>query len=242
MVAGRSILIFIKAPVAGFVKTRLTPDLTPAQAAELYKAIAQDTYTVACQMPDANITVAYEPHKEFPEPGWITAPHPHPQPLSLIRERVAEGRVRVGLNWFPQAGKDLGERMGNAVETVFAKNPGPLVVIGSDLPSLTPVLLEKAFGLLRVAPVVLGPSADGGYYLIGLRESQSAVFQGIHWSQPTVLGQSIEKLKTLRCDYKLLPRRLDVDTADDLRRVRADPALVAVEFRRTMAVLRDLKR
>ena len=216
----RSILIFVKAPVAGFAKTRLASVLTPVQAAQLYQAMAEDTYKVACQVPGSRVYVAYHPHPQSAEPRWLLD--------------TSQG------GWFNQEGEELGERLQRATARVFAASPHPLVVIGSDLPGLTPTLLEKAFGLLRAAPVVLGPSADGGYYLIGLRQPQEALFQEIRWSEPTVLDQTLDRVRALHLDYKLLPRRADLDTSEDFQRLRNDPALLALEFRRTSALLRKL--
>lgn len=212
----RRILMFVKAPVAGFAKTRLSPALSAAEAAKLYHVMAQDTLTVAQQVAGASVEVAYWAHPESPDPSWL-------------------GK---NLNWFPQQGRDLGERLENAAAYLLKKESRPLVIVGSDLPGLTTALLEKAFGLLARASVVLGPSEDGGYYLIGLTGLHPELFSGISWSQSVVFAQTVKKLNDGRVPYKLLPGRRDLDTAEDLRRFQEHPDWISPDFKATRDLLK----
>src|SRR5438093_10343209 len=132
----RNLLLFVKAPVPGFVKTRLTPPLTPEEAAQLSHAMAQDTLEVACQVKDTTVWIACQFHPELPSGHGL--------------------KVCQGVQGFEQEGDTLGERLQHATARVFEQKGGPVVVIGSDLPGLTSALLETAFGLLRSCPVVVG--------------------------------------------------------------------------------------
>jgi rSAM/selenodomain-associated transferase 1 len=193
MVKG-TILIFIKAPVPGRVKTRLTPALGPDGAAQFYRAMARDTLQVARQVPGATVNAAYQTHNDFPDPSWLSHQ----------------------VDWFLQEGKDLGERLSHATRKVFAEHAGPAVIVGSDLPTLTPDLLQTAFEHLKARPVVLGPSVDGGYYLIGLAGAVPALFKRISWSSSKVFRQTQEILSREKIPVEVLPLERDIDTPDDL--------------------------
>ena len=213
----KSICLFVKAPVAGRVKTRLMPAIGARACADLYQAMAEDTFAVASQVPDTSVSVAYEASPDFPAPDWLPG-------------------VRA---WFPQEGAGLGDRLSQAVRVAFAAGAGPLLVIGSDLPSLTTELLGKAFALLESAPLVLGPSADGGYYLIGLRDPRIELFNGIAWSTPRVFAQTVERAAEAGLGYRRLPVRRDLDTPADLAAYQTREAISA-EFHATSAVLGGL--
>jgi uncharacterized protein len=102
---------------------------------------------------------------------------------------------------------------------VFAGGASRVVLIGSDLPQLSPLTLEAAFEALRGgAPLVLGPSTDGGYYLVGLTQPQPQLFD-IRMSTPHVLAQTLERADQLGLEYSLLPEDFDIDTGADLERL-----------------------
>ena len=91
------------------------------------------------------------------------------------------------------------------------------IIIGGDLPTLPLGRLRAAFSALEQKPVVLGPSLDGGYYLIGLRAPQPELFEGVAWSTPQVLEQTVQRLNQLGLEMACLEPWYDVDTVDDLR-------------------------
>jgi rSAM/selenodomain-associated transferase 1 len=215
----RNLLIFIKAPASGFAKTRLVPPLVPAEAAALSQAMARDTLAVARQVAGTSIHLAYQPHPDWPTPDFLD-----------LR----------GVKWFPQVGDDLGQRLEQAIRAVFAGGSRRVSVIGSDLPSLTPAILEQAFELLEESPLVFGPSEDGGYYLAGLRQPWLTLFQKMPWSEPTLLERTLAAASQLKLEHRLLPRLRDLDTADDLSLLRRDPAQLSVFFHDTIAFLREL--
>ncbi len=115
-----------------------------------------------------------------------------------------------------QTGMDLGERMDNAFKAGFDQGCDRIVLVGSDCPGLTVDILEEAFQALDHHPVVLGPASDGGYYLIGLKQRLSIVFQDISWGTEKVLEETRKALSTLEVSCALLERLSDVDTPEDL--------------------------
>lgn len=193
------IMVFVKAPVPGRVKTRLCPPLSPTQAATLYIAFAKDTLEAARSAANSQVDVFYDSSADFPDLGWLE-PVP-PLPFS------------------PQKGDDLGMRLDLAFDGTFSRGTGKAVAIGSDTPHIEPAAIERAFSLLDRADVVLGPAADGGYHLIGLKEPCSFLFQGISWSTASVLRQTLERAKQRGLRTAMLPALFDVDTISDLRKL-----------------------
>lgn len=118
-----------------------------------------------------------------------------------------------------QIGELLGDRMHQAFEFEFNLNQSEKVVmIGTDCPDLTTTILEEAFNALEEKNVVLGPSEDGGYYLIGMNGFHPELLQEIEWSTEKVLEQTIEKCKKYKKTFALLPTLNDIDNEEDLRR------------------------
>lgn len=125
----------------------------------------------------------------------------------------------VDCRFVAQEGNDLGERMKNSFFSAFASGFRRVVLIGSDSPDLPCEFLRKAFVALRTHEVVLGPSFDGGYYLIGFRDDTflPAVFEGISWGSSTVFQNTLEGIKNAGCNVSLLPVWGDVDTIVDVK-------------------------
>jgi rSAM/selenodomain-associated transferase 1 len=202
-----------KHPVPGRVKTRLAAVLGPERACELYRAFVLDLAERLARLPYA-VTWAYWP----PEAPFSTL-----VPGMLCR---------------PQAGRDLGERMAWAVETVLAEGAGPVLVIGADAPHVSEASLAEAVSALAAgADVALGPADDGGYYLIGLRALAPALFTGIAWSTADVLAITRARAAEAGLRVHLLPPAFDVDEVADLERLRAVLARGEVILPRTAAVL-----
>ena len=212
-----TLVIFVKAPMAGRVKTRLCPPLTSFQAATLYRAFAKDTLALACRVRShAPVVchVAYEPHAAAPDPSWLGN----------------------GFAWSCQRGTALGARLTHAVAEAFARGADPLVIIGSDTPDLPPERIAEAFDALRRHQLVMGPASDGGYYLIGLRRPLPRLFQAVEWSTPRVFAQTLARAADLHVTVAQLPPRRDLDTWADVaawRRTAASRA--AVHTRRRLA-------
>ncbi len=187
------LILFAKNPTPGTVKTRLQTRYTPQQAAEVYRAFIQDSLESAQGLSVDRWILAYTPSD-------------------------AESQIRsiAGPKWdlLPQTGSDLGERMRHAALQSFAQDATRVVILGTDLPSLPPSYVEEALELLRENEIVLGPTVDGGYYLVGLSNPHESIFQGINWGTEKVFSQTLELTK--RLSLGLIPVWYDVDTPDDL--------------------------
>jgi len=120
------------------------------------------------------------------------------------------------LHYVEQQGADLGERLENAAAAAFLDGAKRVVIIGTDCPGLDADHLHAALRALQQAEVVLGPAADGGYYLIGLSQHHREFFEGIDWGTERVLQQTLAKARAARCRVHLLPQLADVDHPEDL--------------------------
>jgi uncharacterized protein len=194
--------VMAKAPRVGAVKTRLCPPLRAPEAAELARCFLLDAVERVRSVAGARPIMAYAPieaHAQFEE----AAP---------------------GFTLIPQRGGDLGERQLHLVEEILGLGLQAALVIGTDSPTLPRECLDEAVSLV-MAPdvdVVLGPTEDGGYYLIGLRAPWPALFADIPWSTPAVLGRTLERAQRLGLRVACLPTWFDVDTGSDLERLRVD--------------------
>jgi rSAM/selenodomain-associated transferase 1 len=196
-----ALIVFVKAPVPGKVKTRLQAPLSNVQAARMYEAFVRDAIFGARLCGEADVAVAYEPHLKRPDLAWLedlTCPEDAPP-------------------WFPQAEGDLGTRLIAAFERAFRGGADKVVVIGSDCPDLDPAILRQAFARLDDAQAVLGPAEDGGYYLIGLRAPMPHLFMKMEWSDSEVLKRTLARLRLRGESFHLMPERSDVDTFGDLK-------------------------
>ena len=191
-----ALIIFAKLPRVGEVKTRLGKSIGMEKAAEIYKQFAEDAFTLADAMKSQGVTIYV-----FFAPG-------------AEKDEVDEWVGRDFL-YVVQAGENLGERMQHAFERTFADGAKRSVVIGTDIPELDSSILDSAFKQLPNHDIVLGPSTDGGYYLLGMNPPIKQVFVGIEWSTEKVLQQTLDCLESLRLSYTLLSEFADVDTVED---------------------------
>lgn len=188
------VLVLAKEPVAGRVKTRLTPALTPEQAAEVAEAALQDTLD-AVRRTDAAVRV-----------------------LVLDGTWDADGFVAQA-----QSAGPLDERLANAFDDAWAAQPLPMLLIGMDTPQVTEVLLEKAIATLLSPGVdaVLGPAEDGGWWGLGLRRPHPDLIRGVETSRDDTGRVQAERLLGAGLALVALPVLRDVDTLSDLRVVAA---------------------
>jgi uncharacterized protein len=220
-----ALAVLAKAPVAGEVKTRLLPALSAEEAAELCRALLIDQLEHLQDLAVADLYVAFTPD----EAG------------SLMKQLAP-----AGFHLFPQQGDDLGERMKRVFEHLGGLGHEQMVLIGSDLPAVPFRFFEDAYAYLQGSGkrVVLGPSRDGGYYLVGLNQPVSELFEAMTWSHGQVLAQTLERLASLEVDTLLLPSWFDVDTPDDLRYLQSQLNLnvtLSERMKETLALLRRLK-
>jgi len=224
--SNRRLLLFTKPARAGRVKTRLIGDLTPEQAADLHAAFVEDLLArlsgAACEL---HLAWALEPGEAVP--GAIYA-------------------GSAGLPGLRQEGVDLGERLYSALSAA-GEGAGAVAALGSDHPTLPVEIVERAFAAVEAgARVVLGPAEDGGYYLIAVAPPvPRRLFEGIDWSTPRVLDQTIGRLNETGRSLAVLPPWYDVDTPDDwcvlvghLRAMRRAGMLTGLP--RTEALIVDL--
>lgn len=193
----RAILVFVRAPQPGLVKTRLAAAVGDQAALRIYRRLAEHTLAEvrALAAEDVAVRVHYAPAD-------------------------AEDEVRAWLGagplYLPQADGDLGVRMKDAFARAFADGPERVVIVGSDLPEVSASLLRRAFELLDAEPAVIGPARDGGYYLLGLRGMIDGIFGGIEWSTSRVLLATLERFSAAGVEPAALEVLSDVDTVDDL--------------------------
>lgn len=192
------LIIFAKEPRPGQVKTRLSPPLSPEEAAQLYHSFLLDILEEMARVPEVRLALAFSP---------------------LGAQVFFRGLAPPGADLFPQEGADLGERMARACARGFAAGFGPVLLRGSDVPDLSAGVVSEAKEVLTTgqAQVVLGPCPDGGYYLVGLSEPQPPLFQGLAWSGSAVLTDTLRLARQLDLRVHLLPRWPDIDTYADLR-------------------------
>ena len=147
-----------------------------------------------------------------------------------------------GVGRIPQHGANLGDRLAAVFAEAWKLRYQPCVVIGSDMPHISPAFLQQAFEALKPGPfaadVVLGPASDGGYYLIGMNWPQAAMFQEIAWSTDQTLRQTLERALQLNLRVRLLPIAFDVDEPADLDRLSAAlPALDKTSCKATRGII-----
>ncbi len=191
----RCLIIFAKSPIPGTVKTRLIPHITPTEAAELYKAFVTDIFCNTHKLKCERVTIAYTPSNA---------------------EATFQSVCGQSANYLPQKGFNLGERMKNAFMYSFNKGSKRTVIIGTDSPTLPLSYIQKAFDVLKEVPVTIGPTFDGGYYLIGLSEQNYAIFDGVDWSTSNVFSQTLARIQAINKQLYVLPPWYDVDTSDNL--------------------------
>ncbi len=184
-----AIIIFIKNPVAGNAKTRLAKDVGDEKALEIYKSLLAYTRTVSLLV-NAKRYLYYS--GEILDDEWEQ---------TYFNKRL-------------QSDGNLGERMSNAFKDVLA-NHEKVLIIGSDCPQLDLMIISSAYKQLDVHDYVIGPSKDGGYYLLGMKDLNTDVFNEIKWSTATVCSQTIERIEAADKTFDLLPELSDVDYKED---------------------------
>lgn len=195
--AANLLIVFAKYPEPGTVKTRLARDIGPESAALVYRKCAR------------LVLDAVAPHDSHAYDLMVAC---------LPADRIGAAAQWLGRhdNIRAQQGTDLGSRMHNAFCAGFAEGHEKIILIGTDCPAVTREIIEQGFAGLDRDEAVLGPAADGGYYLIGLRRPASALFESISWGTNRVAHQTMAKLRALGMTCSLLPELRDIDRMDDL--------------------------
>lgn len=191
--------MFVKAPLAGRVKTRLAAEVGPECATELYRRLGR--HVVAATVSDRHRTVV-----------WYA-----PRTCGRLVRDWLDGLCVS--KFHPQPSGDLGCRLRSAFATHFREGARRVVIIGSDCPGIDRGLIRDAFAALDDHDVVLGPARDGGYYLIGMKALHEGLFQGISWSSPAVLRETTARADAEGLSYRSLRTLRDVDTVADAHAV-----------------------
>jgi rSAM/selenodomain-associated transferase 1 len=206
----RALIVVAKEPQPGNTKTRLVPPLAPEQAAELYRCLLADTLELMQRVNGVQHVLAYKPAEAH----------------AFFRRFVPDGFELIA-----QRGRTLGERLDHVLRARLEAGYAQAVVMNSDSPTLPPRYLQQAFEQLdrpRV-DVVLGPTEDGGYYLIGLKRPCADLFDVV-MSTSTVLQETLDLARAQGLHAACLPAWYDVDNAQDLERLRQELAALPLDI------------
>ena len=192
----RRVLLFVRAPELGRVKTRLEKKIDAATVLALYRCFVEDIMETLTTGGYDIIVFFWPPHRGSAVQVWLGDTVP----------------VR------PQEGKTLGEKMRNAFSNVFTTDASQAVLIGSDFPDLDIRIIDEAFEFLQKKEVVIGPAVDGGYYLIGFQKTtfDGNVFTGIDWGTARVFQETMRHIHDAGLREHVLPMWQDIDTYEDL--------------------------
>jgi len=191
-------VIMAKEPRPGKTKTRLCPPLTGQEAADLSEALLLDTIGMLTGLVWIDLAVAFSPP---------------------AARNYFEGITPGGTLLLPVEGADIGDCLGQALGFTLERGYTKVMAINADGPSLPDVYLHQAVTLLDDCDAVFGEGHDGGYYLVGMKQFHSTLFQGISWSTPRVLTQTLEQAVRAGLNTALLPAWYDVDSIQDLERL-----------------------
>ena len=198
---GQHVIVFSRYPEAGVSKTRLIPVLGPAGAARLQKRLTEHTVEAAQRLRGRGqvaVSLHYCGGSREEAASWLAVDAHH-----------------------EQAGGDLGNRMRGAFTAVFRQGSERAVLVGSDIPDISAEIIGSALELLGEQEVVIGPSLDGGYYLIGLAKARNSellalLFERMRWSTPYVYRDTVARLHANGIEFARLPCLQDVDGPADL--------------------------
>jgi rSAM/selenodomain-associated transferase 1 len=221
-----ALVVMAKAPRAGEVKTRLLGALSPEEARGLYVAFLSDAFAlmedVSEEREELALALCYTPEGA---------------------EEAFEDVEREGSLMIPQRGENLGERLANCFADLFALGFESVVVIGADSPTLPGEYVFDAFECFETDDdVVIGPTEDGGYYLVGMRKLHKRIFEDIPWSGSGAMDATIERAREAELNLVLLPEWRDVDTPEDFERLKRELGENREAAKFTRRFLKELNR
>lgn len=200
-----ALLLLLKAPRAGAVKTRLAADLGASLAVRINRQLVERQI------------------RALPA-GWPVSIHFAPPRCEAMMRAWLEP-LRPGLRFVPQCAGNLGARLAAALAAEFSRRPAGVIAIGGDCPYLTRTILLRAARALGTTDVVLGPATDGGYYLIASHGSHPELFRGISWSTAQVLAQTLARARSARLRVRRIETLEDVDDGPGWQRAVAAGAV-----------------
>ena len=196
----RALILFTRVPIPGQTKTRLMPFLDGEECAKVHTCFLQDIYEKAKQV-DADLFVFYTPNDE---------------------KKLLQTVLDSGATFLPQYGNDLGERMENAIGITLRLGYEKCVLIGTDIPQIHPETLRNAFDSLNEKDIVIHPTFDGGYYLIGMKKEYDSIWKIERYGTNTVIYDTLQHMKNEKLATAVGQMYYDVDDKDDLSRLYSD--------------------
>jgi rSAM/selenodomain-associated transferase 1 len=191
----KATIVFLRVPEKGKVKTRLGEFLDQAFVLKMYKGFVEDVL-------EAIETIGVKALFFYPSD----------------KKNLLENWLGKKYDFYRQKGDDLGQRIANAFKEIFKKGYTQVILIGTDIPELSRDIIISAHIALEKKDVVIGPSGDGGYYLIGFQKTSfsTSVFKDIDWSTRIVFDQTLRAIKKENLQYEILSQLNDIDTLEDL--------------------------
>ena len=196
-----ALIVFVKEPIAGKVKTRLVPPFSNEEAAQLYSCFIKHSYN------------SYHTLEKLADLYYFYTPE--------FGNDILKSIIPNQKKWIMQVGDNLGTRMYNAFRVILEKYKTALI-IGSDHPNLPITYIKKAISVLNYVDVSIGPTNDGGYYCIGSKKANQMLFNDINWSTESVYKETLNRIKSERLELFVLPEWYDIDNYKDLKRFIAD--------------------
>jgi rSAM/selenodomain-associated transferase 1 len=197
----RVVLVFLKYPERGRVKTRLARDVGEAEAVRIYEVLVKRVLEVVGGVKGADVRIVFDPEERGEE----------------VRRWVGEMAGEKGAGWtFHAQGRgDLGARMRGAFGEAMGAGYGKVLAVGTDCVDVTVSLFEEAWRMLETVGVVFGPALDGGYYLMGMKRVYDGLFEGIEWSGSETLEMSLKAAADAGASVGMLRPLRDVDDLED---------------------------
>ncbi len=216
------LVLFVKSPEKGQVKSRLSQLIGENVTRNLYKSFVADMLESIQYEPQYSIRIAFHPQNAKSKvTRWLGKQY----------------------SYLPQEGEELGERMAHAFKHIFAGGFKKALIIGSDIPDLPRTVILKAFESLGTYDAVIGPSFDGGYYLIGFRHDtfSNEVFHGINWGTDTVFSQTLDRFKKAQI-VRIMPLWWDIDLPEDIKGLLERSKNTAFKNSRTISFIEKSKK
>ncbi|HIF15319.1 MAG TPA: glycosyltransferase [Bacteroidetes bacterium] len=186
------LMVFMKNPIAGKVKTRLAAKVGNNEALNIYKRLIEHTHFVTSKTTIYDKAIYYSSSVDEHD-QWDTDSY----------------------SKYLQKGNGLGEKLSNAFSDAFINGYKKVIAIGTDSFEITSDIIDNAFRSLEDSDIVIGPAKDGGYYLIGMNEHKAELFKDIEWGTDTVLSNTLSIIKDMACKHLLLKELSDIDTLED---------------------------
>lgn len=192
----KALIVFVRYPEPGKVKTRLAEGTSKEFASDVYKICTEKIFNEISALKYFNRYMFYSAEEDKDK---------------IIKWTNSE------FVYYHQQGNDLGERMLNAFRTIFNQQNQKAIIIGTDIPDLSNEIILEAVDALDKNDLVIGPSYDGGYYLLGMKKVYTELFKNMEWSSGSVFGSTVKKAKSIHLKVQELPLLRDIDTKKELK-------------------------